>query len=259
MQHEESGSVVQFLRRDSRLVADGGPQRADGKSQTANRTGGDAPSAANHKHIQGGYLTSAILDYVPADLEECIASINKTLKLLEPYASNDVNDWVVVSGSGHAKSADDIIQAAIDQFGGCPARAVYRRMGIEIDPNRIIVKPSHIDEWCVVQLFKNVSHHKLSLVFQISSAYWPERRLHQIISRPDFEANAAMFECGEDLHFLALEREKGGAVDDATAEIFARLKTNYLANYERFNGLTRYSTAHDADVTDHVAEWSGAD
>lgn len=204
-------------------------------------------------------MTSAVLDYVPAQLEESIASINRTLKVLEPFASNDVNDWVVISSSGHANTAEDIIEAAINQFGGCPARAVYRRMGIEIDPNRIIVKPSQIDEWCVVQMFKNVSLHKLSLVFQISSAYWPERRLRQIISVEDFEANATLFEDVEDMHLIAEENARGSAVDNDTAEIFKRLKRSYLANYERFNGMTRYSTLQDADVKDLAGEWTGGD
>ncbi|MAK54644.1 MAG: hypothetical protein CML17_02125 [Pusillimonas sp.] len=202
---------------------------------------------------------SAILSYIPSELKPAVAAIEQVLAAVQPYASDDVNDWVTVTSHPGAEYADEIVDAAIAKWGGCPARAIYNHFGIEIDPNRVVCKPEQIGEWTVVQCFPQVALHKLQIVRQIASGYWPGRRLHQIIAREDFEANTAMFECGEDVHFLAEKRGEVGAVDDATAEIFARLKANYLANYQRFNGVTRYSTLQEADVRDLQGEWMGAD
>jgi len=203
--------------------------------------------------------SSAILSYIPSELKPAVAAIEQVLAAIEPYKSNDVGDWVTVTSHPGAEYADEIVDAAIAKWGGCPARAIYKHFGIEIDPNRVVCKPEQTGEWTILQCFPNVALHKLQLVRQIASGYWPRRRLHQIISREDFEKNAAMFECGEDLHFLAEKRGEVGAVDDATAEIFAELKANYFANYQRFNGVTRYSMLQDADVKDLAGAWEGGD
>ena len=177
------------------------------------------------------------------------------LEAVQPYACDDIGDWVLCSSHPGAENVDDIVEAANEKFGGCPARAIYNYFDIEIDPSRVICKPPQIGEWTVVQCFRDVSLHKLLMVFQLTTAYWPGRKLQFVAPREQFEVTATMFELVEDAFFTFPDDWWGAAhVDPRCHALMQAIDHVYQTQRDRFTGLTRYST-HQEDRVDVVAAW----
>ena len=266
MYGKEPDGVDETLQRRRKLSANGRSTRVIRKNAATHTERNRATNAKNVERLQEhrlkradgkqakrGYIAAAaeILTYIPQELLGAVAAIEQVLEAVQPYAANDIGDWVLCSSHPGAEDVDEIVQAANEKFGGCPARAIYNHFDIEIDPSRVICKPPQIGEWTVVQCFRDVSLDKLLMVFQITTAYWPSRRLQFVATREQFEATAGMFEFVEDAHFKF--NDGSGGFDDKCHSFTQAIDHFYLTYRDRFNCLTRYST--EQDRVDIVAKW----
>lgn len=228
---------------------------------TANHT--ERNRAANAAHVEriqrhrvkGPGSEAPALTYIPAKLQSAVKSIESVLEAVAPYQVDDIGDWVTCTAFTGAEDVEDIATAAADKFGGCPAPAIYAHFNIPLDPSRVFIKPPQIGDWCVIQCFRGVSLSKLQLVQQITTAYWPTRRLHFAATRERFEASAHMFEHLEDAYFEFPDEWWGdGHVDSRSHALMQTIDHVYQTHRDRFTGLMRYSTTQE-DRVDVLAKW----
>jgi len=78
-----------------------------------------------------------------------------------------------------------------------------------------------------------------------------------MVTREEFEDNAALFEAVEEMYLIA--EGENSHDPNGIEKIFAKLKQTYLCNYARFNGLTRYQTRQTHNVQNLWKEWTGED
>ena len=247
-------------RRSTRII---GKNTADNSERNRQANAKNVERLQEHRvkqKTQNQYI--ATNDYiphlaeVPAELEPAIRQIEKVLEITAPFAGDDIDDYVLCASTGNV-SREELVKTCLERFGGCPARAVVRRFGLDIDASRVIVKPTQIGEWCVIQIFRNVSLRKLMLIWSIMTAWLPDRKLVRIDKRADFEAIAASHEAGEATDEIAFALWGSGHTDPQINALIQLLSENNKKSSQRLNGMTRYSTQQDED-RNTVNEWVSA-
>ena len=210
-----------------------------------------AANAANVERLQGHRVKGAggagpePLAYIPLKLQIAVKAIESVIETVAPYEVDDIGDWVTCTVFTDAENVEEVATAAAEIFGGCPAHAIYAHFNISLDPQRLLIKPPQIGDWCIIQCFRGVSLYKLQLVQQITTAYWPGRKLHFVASRKQFEASASMFEFVEKAFFDESTMSNSSSFKDALHDL-------YMTHRDQFTGLTRFSTDGAGDHVDHV-------
>ena len=243
--------VDQTLQRRRELLAN---RRSKGIIGTHAADHSERNRAANAAHVEriqrhrvkgAGGAAPEPLTYIPAKLLIAVKAIESVIETVAPFQVDDVGDWVTCTVFTGAENVEEVATAAAEIFGGCPAPAIYAHFNIRLDPQRLLIKPPQIGDWCIIQCFPNVSLYKLQLVQQITTAYWPGRKLHFVASRKQFEASASMFEFVEKAFFDESTMSNSSSFKDALHDL-------YMTHRDQFTGLTRFSTDGAGDHVDHV-------
>lgn len=243
---KDDGRIVRPVFGRSKLPHDGRSKRivsAHSKKVTGRGYAGDA------KHAD--YLSSTIVKCIepPKAVHAALEAIEKALIETGQNFDQDVDDWVLATSTG-METAEDVIEAANTEFGGCPFHKIMRHFDIQVDTDRVLAAING-HGFCVVQIFRNVSLSKLLLVWRIASPYTPLRRM---IGSPktqaDFEADAKMWHAVGDAYELAWDLRMDQ--NDQQCSLFDHIENTYKTNADRFAGRTRYSTMQFDDQKDFL-------
>jgi len=251
MHYSEFDGVGKTLQRRRKLSFDRRSKGIVGPHAAYHTERNHAPNAENVERLQRHRVKGAggagpePLSYIPAKLQSAVKAIESVIEIVAPFQVDDVGDWVTCTVFTGAENVEEVATAAADIFGGCPAPAIYAHFNILLDPQRLLIKPPHIGDWCIIQCFQSVSLYKLQLVQQVTTAYWPGRKLHFVAARKQFEASASMFEFVEKVHFDESTMSNSSSFKDALHDL-------YMTHRDQFTGLTRFSTEGAEDYVDHI-------
>lgn len=251
MHDSEFNGVSKTLQRGRKLPTNRRSTRIIGKNTADYSERNRATNAANVERLQeyrvkgAGGASPALLTYIPAKLQSAVEAIESVIDIVAPYEVDDIGDWVTCTVFTGAENVEEVATAAADIYGGCPAAAIYAHFNIRLDPQRLLIKPPQIGDWCIIQCFRSVSLYKLQLVQQLTTAYWPSRKLHFVAARKQFEASACMFDFIEKVHFDESTMSNSFSLKHALDDL-------YQTHRDQFTGLTRFSTEGVEDYVDHI-------
>ena len=249
---EDAGRIVRLVFGRSKLPHDGRSKRlasAHSKEVAGRSHAGDAKHA---DHLPVTLIRSV---EPPNSVNAAIEAIEKALIETGKNFDQDVDNWVLCTSTG-MKTAEDVIEAANTEVGGCPFHKIMRHFDIQVDTDRVLADINGYG-FCVVQIFRNVSLSKLLLVWRIASPYTPLRRM---IGSPktqaDFEADAKMWHAVGDAYELAWDLRMDQ--NDQQRSLFDHIENTYKTNADRFAGRTRYSTTQFDDQKDFLKHISNS-